>query len=73
MATVLRTVRIRAGLYYSTDYNWRIKRQSTMFIRQRVWVVSRLQDGVWVQYSGHKTLAEARAAIVERQEGGWWS
>jgi len=73
MAARLQTVRIRAGLYYSLDGQWRIQRQSTMFIRQRVWVVSRLQDGVWVKYSGHLTLAQARAAIVERQEGGWWS
>jgi len=67
MAIVLRTARIRAGWYYSSDYRWQIKRTFPLF-GGKVWVVS-------VRYYGHDyftrcghfpTLKAARAYIEER-------
>jgi len=69
MRTILRTVRIRAGLYYSIDGNWEIRRVKGYLTRGFCWRVSRLQDGRWVEYKTYWTLSMARWVIEQYQNG----
>jgi len=70
MRTILRTNRIRAGLYISLDGNWRIRRESYLFGDRKRWTVERLQSGRWELMGTFYSLKRARA-FIERQEFPW--
>jgi len=69
MRTILRTNRIRAGLYISLDGNWRIQRVKRVFVRGFCWEVRRKQDNEWVFIKSYWTLAMARWVVEQYQNG----
>jgi len=69
MRTILRTNRIRAGLYVSLDGNWQIRRVKRTFTRGFCWELRRKQDDHWVFYKIYSTLAMARWVVEQYQNG----
>lgn len=71
MATGYITIRIKSGLYYSTDGNFKIQRRTRLPLRQKEWEVFRMSEGVWTCVQSCETLAEARKYVGENV-AGWW-
>jgi len=66
----LRTFRVRAGLYYSVDGYWEIRRTLSMFGKRKYWRVRRLAiDGGGSRVEGEfPTLTAARNYVWNRYE-----
>lgn len=72
MATGYTTLRIKSGLYLSTDNNFKIERKPQYFPGRRRWSVYRYMDGNWKEMQTFESLAEARKYVGENVNG-WWS
>lgn len=65
------TLRIKSGLYLSTDNNFKIERHTQYFPGQRRWSVYRFMDGGWTHMQAFPSLAAARKYVTETIDG-WW-
>lgn len=72
MQTTLRTSRIRSGLYLSYDGRWQIARVSHFARGGKRWFVYHLTDGNWREVTHFKSLAAARAFIVQTINEAWF-
>jgi len=68
MRTILRTTRVRAGLYVTLDGNWRIQRVPRLFGGRKVWLVEQLQSDRWQPITTFYSLTGARAYIQLREQ-----
>ena len=66
MATTLRTVRVRPGMYISVDGKFRIVRRNNVFGTGRKWWVQNWDAdmGVYQDVRAYPSLQKARQAIV---------
>jgi len=72
MQTTLRTSRVRSGLYLSYDGRWKIARARQFAHGGKRWHVYHLSDGSWREVTHFKSLAAARAFIVQTINEAWF-